>query len=91
MLSRALPDEPCTLFFEDYEWQALFCAVNKTNILPKEIPSIHEAVSMVASLGGFIGRKQDGEPGVIVLWRGFERLSDLALMYKIMHPSDNDG
>ena len=91
MLNPALPDEPCTLYFEDYEWQALFCTVHKTNISPKEIPSIREAVNMVASLGGFIGRKQDGEPGVTVLWRGFERLSDLALMYKIMRPSDTYG
>jgi len=91
MLNRVMPDEPCTLYFENDEWQALFCAFHKTNLIPKEIPSMHEAVYMVASLGGFIGRRQDGVPGVTVLWRGFQRLSDLTFMYKIMRPSDNCG
>ena len=91
MLNRALPDECCTIFFEEYEWQALYCAVHKTNILPDQPPSLHEAVRMVASLGGFIGRKQDGEPGVTVLWRGLQRLTDLASMYKIMRPSNTYG
>jgi hypothetical protein len=28
----------------------------------------------MAKLGGFLGRKSDGEPGWITLWRGFEKL-----------------
>jgi Transposase DNA-binding/Transposase DDE domain len=28
----------------------------------------------LAGLGGFLGRKHDGEPGWITLWRGFEKL-----------------
>jgi hypothetical protein len=44
---------------------------------------------MVARLGGFLGRKGDGEPGVTVLWRGFQRLPDLTLMYRILRPSQD--
>lgn len=29
----------------------------------------------MAKLGGFLGRKRDGEPGWITVWRGFEKLS----------------
>ena len=29
-------------------------------------------------LGGFLGRKCDGEPGVKTLWRGMQRLKDIA-------------
>ena len=29
----------------------------------------------VAKLGGFLGRKGDGEPGWITIWRGWEKLS----------------
>lgn len=29
----------------------------------------------LAGLGGFLGRKADGEPGWITLWRGFEKLA----------------
>ncbi|HEX4068953.1 MAG TPA: IS4 family transposase, partial [Candidatus Babeliales bacterium] len=31
----------------------------------------------VASLGGFIGRKSDGDPGWQTLWRGLLRLFDM--------------
>jgi hypothetical protein len=31
----------------------------------------------MARLGGFLGRKGDGSPGVKVLWRGLTRLHDL--------------
>lgn len=31
----------------------------------------------VARLGGFIGRKSDGEPGWQTLWRGWQRLQDM--------------
>lgn len=34
-------------------------------------------VNWIARLGGFLGRKSDGSPGVKVLWRGLSRLHDL--------------
>ena len=34
----------------------------------------------VTSLGGFLGRPGDGEPGVTVLWRDFQHLADLTHM-----------
>ena len=30
----------------------------------------------VAKLGGFLGRKHDGEPGWITIWRGWEKLNN---------------
>jgi hypothetical protein len=86
MLSRALPDIPCTAFFENVEWQALYCAVYHTNRVPETAPSLRDAVRMVAQLGGFLGRKQDGEPGVTTLWKGFQRLPDFLLMYRLLRP-----
>jgi hypothetical protein len=44
------------------------------------------AVCWIAKLGGFLGRKGDGEPGAKVLWRGFRRLLDLTLMWDTLHP-----
>jgi hypothetical protein len=31
-------------------------------------------IRSLARLGGFIGRKQDGEPGWQTIWRGWQRL-----------------
>ena len=54
-------------------------------------PSLREAVRWIAQLGGFLGRKGDGEPGVQTLWRGMQRLHDLAEMWKRLHSSQTYG
>lgn len=41
--------------------------------------TVREFVRGVAKLGGFLGRKCDGEPGVRSLWRGYQRLQDMLL------------
>ena len=45
--------------------------------------SVREFVRGVAKLGGFLGRKHDGEPGVLTLWRGYQRLQDMLLGYHL--------
>ena len=86
MLARAVPEAPCTLLLEAEEWQALYCAIHRTPSPPDQPPPIRTAVRWIAQLGGFLGRKGDGEPGVTVLWRGFQHLVDLTTMYRIMRP-----
>jgi len=49
--------------------------------------TVRDFVRGVASLGGFLGRKGDGDPGVRTLWRGYQRLQDLLLGYMI-HKND---
>jgi hypothetical protein len=39
---------------------------------------------MVASLGGFLGRKSDGNPGTQTMWLGLQRLDDIASTYEII-------
>ena len=53
---------------------------------PKQPPSLRQAVRWIGQLGGFLGRKGDGEPGAEVLWKGFQHLLDLTAMYRIMRP-----
>jgi hypothetical protein len=36
-------------------------------------------IRWIATLGGFLGRKSDGEPGVKTLWLGLQRIADFAL------------
>ncbi len=38
---------------------------------------------MIASLGGFLGRKGDGEPGVKTIWLGRRRLHDISETWKL--------
>lgn len=76
--ARVTPDIPCTVAFAQAEWQALYAHRHKTTALPNAPPDLHTAVRWLAQLGGFLGRKGDGEPGVKVLWRGYARLQDLA-------------
>ena len=80
---RETPDVPCTVYFEEAEWKALYMRVHHTAQLPSAPPSLYQAMRMVAALGGFLGRKSDGEPGTTTLWRGLQRLDDLTNMYRI--------
>jgi Transposase DNA-binding/Transposase Tn5 dimerisation domain len=45
--------------------------------------TVRQFVRGVAKLGGFLGRKHDGEPGVLTLWRGYQRLQDLLAGYHL--------
>jgi hypothetical protein len=73
-MARQVPDEPCTLFLEEEEWKVLYCIANRTSTAPQTAPTIKEAVSYLAKLGGFLGRKGDGEPGAKVIWKGLNEL-----------------
>lgn len=46
--------------------------------------TVRDAIRRIAKLGGFLGRRRDGEPGITVIWRGWQRLSDLALMWSLV-------
>jgi hypothetical protein len=81
-LGRETPDVPCTVFFEEVEWKALCCFIKKEPTPPKNPPTLREAIRMTASLGGFLGRKADGEPGTQTLWLGIQRLDDIAETWK---------
>jgi transposase-like protein/transposase Tn5 family protein len=41
----------------------------------REIRTVRDFFRGLASLGGFLGRKRDGDPGWLTLWRGYEKLA----------------
>lgn len=86
--ARVRPDEPCDSFLSPEQWQAL--QAHQTGQLSSPCPTLAEATRSIAQLGGFIGRKSDGFPGVQVLWRGWQRLNDLVAMWMIFHPPPKD-
>lgn len=73
--SRTHPEQSCEGFLTRSEWEAL--CVYKQGRIPDKPPSLGQGVRWIANLGGFLGRKGDGHPGVKVLWRGFVRLHDI--------------
>ena len=83
-LGREVPQAPCTVYFEEAEWKALMVFATNNPVAPAQPPTLREAIRRVASLGGFLGRKSDGEPGTQTLWIGLQRLDDIVTMWRVM-------
>lgn len=83
-LGRETPDVPCSVYFEEAQWKALVAFATKNPAPSNKPPTLREAIRMVATLGGFLGRKGDGEPGTQTLWLGLQRLDDITEMWKVM-------
>ena len=86
-LSRVESDLPCTVVLTQDEWKALYNFIHKTALLPQEVPTLGQATAWIAKLGGFLGRKSDGQPGVKVLWQGWRRLFDITQTWLIFNTS----
>jgi len=57
---------------------------------PKVKLTVRDFVFAVAKLGGFLGRRRDGEPGVRALWRGYQRLQDMVAGFRLHLPVLNE-
>ena len=77
LIARTDPATPCTKFLAKQEWRVLYLKVKRDRDPPATPPTIGEAVSWIAELGGYLARKGDGPPGTMTLWRGWKRLADL--------------
>jgi hypothetical protein len=84
MVGRANPNISCETVFAKHEWIALHCYVNKTSKPPSKPPAVHDAIRLLAKLGGFPGRKNDGEPGMTTIWRGWNKLTELSKMWLVL-------
>lgn len=82
--ARATPQAPATLLLAPAEWTVLWQARHPTLPRPPTL-SLRQLVREIAGLGGFLGRRGDGEPGVKTLWQGLQRLHDLLLGYHLAH------
>ncbi|WP_430869705.1 IS4 family transposase [Cupriavidus basilensis] len=51
---------------------------------PKTPARLTQMIRLVASLGGFLGRKSDGDPGAKTIWIGMQRTMDAAFMIQAM-------
>jgi hypothetical protein len=90
-INRQTPDAPCSTILAEREWKALYTTIHHTLTLPAAPLSVRQAVRWIAQLGGFLGRKGDGEPGITTIWRGWSRLADIADLYLITHRVKDTG
>jgi Transposase Tn5 dimerisation domain len=81
LASRIDPDRDCSIFVEDEDWKPLYITIKKTKNLPKTPPTILEFTMMLARLGGFLNWQEKNPPGVVVLWRGNQRLEQIKKIY----------
>lgn len=56
----------------------------------KKITTYRELLFAVGQLGGFLGRKSDGTPGMITLWRGMNMLKLLVEGYQLVDKTSNN-
>ena len=73
-LARVQPDVPATEVFSAEEVNALHIRMTKALPPASPAPTLRQMVRMLGKLGGHLGRKCDGEPGVTVLARLDESL-----------------
>jgi hypothetical protein len=88
--ARRHPEQSVEGILETPCWMALYFHIHQTTVPPEAPPSLSDCVRWIARLGGFLGRKSDGDPGVKTLWLGLQRLHDLAAMLQLLRPSLNE-
>ena len=81
--ARLEPDSPCTTIFSTDAWRVLWLRFAQQPLLADTpAPTVRQAVMWLGRLGGHLGRKRDGLPGVRTLWRGWRDLSVLVAGYR---------
>lgn len=82
-LSRSTPEVPCEVILTREQWIAMYMLVHKSNKIPERPPTLGEAVAWIGRLGGHLGRKSDGPPGLKTVWIGYQRVCDAEVFYKV--------
>jgi len=75
IIGRSCPDISCECVFSREEWQTAVVVLYRKKP-PKRPPTLNEMIRMVASLGGYLNRKSDPEPGVKTMWIGLRNLQE---------------
>jgi Transposase DNA-binding len=92
LLSRAEPEMPPENEFSKYELKALLMLKKqikkRTEVMPRRIPTLKQAVLWLAELGGYTGKSSGGPPGSITIRRGFDILRVAAQILEIV---DKEG
>ena len=87
-LAREQPEDPATVEFSEPEIRALILLKRrrkkKTETITDDIPTIAQATTWIAELGGYTGKSSGGPPGAVTIARGLERLQPAVEMYELV-------
>jgi Transposase DNA-binding len=79
MMARAAPDEPPNIALTKAEIGILDDLVTDTGNRQCRKGTLAFYITKLARLGGYLARASDPQPGIIVIWRGLARLTDIEL------------
>ncbi len=82
--SRHHPEVSCEVVLTKVQWVTLYMLIQGNNQIPQQPPSLQQAVMWIGRLGGHLGRKSDGPPGLKTVWRGYQQLCHAASIYELM-------
>ena len=87
--SRNEPSLPASVELSEHEIQALIFLKRKykkkTETIPDDMPTLAQAVTWLAEIGGYTGpRVSGGPPGSITIRRGLEHILPAALIFEAM-------
>jgi hypothetical protein len=82
--SRHHPEISCEAVLTKPQWVTLYMLINASTQIPSQPPSLQQAVKWIGRLGGHLGRKSDGPPGLKTVWLGYQQLCHAASVYELM-------
>ena len=89
LLGREAPELPAEVLFSDIEIEVLSRCAQKKNLARPDC--IGNAVKIVASLGGYLGRANDPPPGHQLMWRGYSCLMNMVLGAELIRDASLAG
>jgi len=85
MLGRECPKMRCDAVLAEAEWKSVYVIVTNEDA-PAQPPLLNDMVKMIAELGGYLNRKNDGPPGPQTTWIGLQRMRDFAIAWSAFGP-----
>jgi len=82
--SRHHPKISCEVVLTRAQWITLHMLIRGNSKIPTQPPSLQQAVMWIGRLGGHLGRKSDGPPGLKTVWQGYQQLCNAASVYELM-------
>lgn len=82
-LSRKYPHVSCEVILTTSQWKVLYILIHKKNNFPEQPPTLELAVKWIGQLGGHLGRKSDGPPGLKTVWYGYLELCNAERIHQL--------